>query len=288
MRIDLRIGRAAVLALVVLAALPVVANAQNAAEWMSRAMAAQAERLAGVENVTIVQDMMGMEMTMYMEKRDADGTPILIPVSVTMAGMTNPIPQDMAQADWSNPFQQEWVDRTRLVGTEQLDGHTVRVFAIDDFSGLELPGVPQGAEGAKDFRPTSFRYSLDEKELVMRKVEMEGEALQEDGSRSPVRLTMFMEDYREVDGYLHPFVTRTTTEGVLEAADIDREELQAQLEGMRAQLDNMPEAQRAMVEGMLKPQIEQLEGMLGGGGAMEMTITVKNLEVNAGPPGGRN
>ncbi len=286
MRIDTRLCRTMVLTLAVLAALPAIANAQTAAEWMSRAMAAQAERLAGVENVTIVQDMMGMEMTMYMEKRDADGTPILIPVSVTVLGLTNPIPQDMAQADWSNPFQQEWVDRTRLVGKEELDGHAVRVFVVDDFSGLELPGLPQGAEGAMDFRPTSFRYSLDEEELVVRKVEMEGESLQADGSRSLVQLTMFMEDYREVDGYLHPFVTRTITEGVLEAADIDQEELQAQLEEMRAQLANIPEAQRAMVEGMLKPQIEQLEEILGSEGGMEMTITVKEVKVNAGPPGG--
>ena len=59
MRIDRRVGRSVALALAVLAAFPVVANAQNAAEWMNQAMAAQAERLAGVENVTIVQDMMG-------------------------------------------------------------------------------------------------------------------------------------------------------------------------------------------------------------------------------------
>jgi hypothetical protein len=50
----------------------------------------------------------------------------------------------------------------------------------------------------------------------------------------------------------------------------------------------MPEAQRAMLEGMLKPQIEQLEEMLGSEGGMEMTITVKEIKVNAGPPGGDN
>jgi len=286
MKIDMRFFRTMVLALAVLAALPALANAQDAADLMRRAVAAQAERLAGVENVTIVQDMMGMEMTTYMEKRDAGGTPVLIPVSVSMGGMTNPIPQDMAQADWSNPFQEEWVERTRLVGTERLEGHTVRVFVIDDFSGLEVPGLPGGAEEAQDFRPTSFRYSLDETELVVRKIEMAGEALLEDGSRSPVQITMFMEDYREVDGYLHPFVTRTITEGVLEATDIDREELQAQLEEMRAQLANMPEAQRAMVEGMMNAQIERLQGRLGEEGGMEMTITVKEIKVNAGPPGG--
>jgi len=279
--------RTMVLAVAVLAALPALVYAQNAADLMRRAVAAQSERLAGVNNLTIVQDMMGMEMTMYMEKRDAGGTPVLIPVSVSVGGMTNPIPQDLAQADWSNPFQEEWVERTRLVGTEQVDGRTLRVFLIDDFSGLELPELPGGAEGTAEFRPRSFQYSLDEEDLVMRKLEMEGDALQEDGSLSPVHMTMFMEDYREVDGYLHPFVTRVITEGVLEAANVDQEELGAQLEQMREQLANMPEAQRAMMEGMMGAQIEQMEAALGGEGGVEMTMTVKEIKLNAGPPGGR-
>ncbi len=72
----------------------------------------------------------------------------------------------------------------------------------------------------------------------------------------------------------------------MEAADIDREELQAQLTEIRAQMASMPESQRAMMEGMVSAQIEQLEGMLGGEGAMEMTMTVKEIKVNAGRPGG--
>jgi hypothetical protein len=241
-------------------------------------MAAQSERLSGVENVTIVQEMMGMEMSMYMEKRDAGGTPILVPVSVTMAGMTNPIPQDMAQADWSNPFQEEWVERTQLVGTEELDGQEVLVFLIDDFSGLDLPGMPGAGEGAEDFRPTSFRYSMVEDGFLLRQVQMEGEARRDDGSLFPVTMNMFLEDYREVDGYVHPFVTRVITEGMLEAADVDQAELQKQIDEMRAQMENMPEGMRGMIEG----QIEQLAGMLGGEEGMEMTITVKELKVNAG------
>lgn len=278
--------RTKVFSLALLAALPSLANAQDAAGIMKRALSAQVERLASVDNLTVVQDMMGMEMTMYMEKKDAGGIPVLIPVSVSVGGMTNPIPQDMAQADWSNPFQEAWVERTRLVGTEQVDGRQVRVFLIDDFSGLELPGLPGGGEGVADFRPNSFRYFLDEEALVVRKVEMEGEALQKDGTRSPVQMTMFMEDYREVEGYLHPFSTRVMTQGVMEAADIDRDELQAQLQEIRAQMASMPEAQRAMMEGMVSAQIKQLEGMLGGGGAIEMTMTVKEIKVNAGRPGG--
>jgi hypothetical protein len=96
-------------------------------------------------------------------------------------------------------------------------------------------------------------------------------------------MEVFMGDYREVDGYVHPFVTRTITQGLMESQDMDQEELQAQLDELRAQLESMPEAQRRMMEGMLNAQIEQLESMLGEEG-MEMVITVKELTVNSGLP----
>jgi len=75
-------------------------------------------------------------------------------------------------------------------------------------------------------------------------------------------------------------------EGMMDAADLDEAEVRAQLDQMRAQLENIPQAQRAMVEGMLGAQIERLEKMLEGDGSMEMTITVKDIKVNQGPPGG--
>ena len=65
---------------------------QSAAGIMRQALDAQIDRLAGVENVRIVQDIMGMETSVYMEKREMDGVPILFPVSVSVAGMTNPDP----------------------------------------------------------------------------------------------------------------------------------------------------------------------------------------------------
>ena len=74
-------------------------------------------------------------------------------------------------------------------------------------------------------------------------------------------MELFMEDYREVDGYMHPFVTRMLTRGMMQAADLDQAEIEAQLAQLRAQLDQIPEAQRAMVEGMLNAQIERLESM---------------------------
>lgn len=277
---SLRFAFPALLALVV----PGSLAGQSAGEIMRRALDAQVERLAGIENVTITQEVMGMETSMYMEKREADGIPFLFPVSVTVGGMTNAIPEDMAQSDWSNPFQDEWVERARLVGEESVDGHQAHVLAIEDFSGLEMPSVPGAGESAGDLHPTSVRFWLDKDNYVTRKVVMDMEGTGPDGAPSQVHMEMFLEDYREVDGYLHPFVTRTITQGMMEAMDMDPEEVRAQLAQLRAQLDNVPDAQRAMVEGMLGSQIERLEGMLEGG-SMEVTITVREIKVNQGSGG---
>ena len=53
----------------------------------------------------------------------------------------------MAQSDWSNPFQEEWIERAKLDGEETLDGHRTYILAIDDFTGLELPGMPGAGQG---------------------------------------------------------------------------------------------------------------------------------------------
>jgi CBS domain-containing protein len=275
------------LAFAFLAMLPAAAHGQSAGEIMRRAMDAQAARLAAVNDVTITQEVMGMDVGMYMEKRIIDGTPVLVPVSMIMGGRVTAVPQDETAVDWSNPFQQTWVERARLEGTDQVDGHRVRVLVMDDFTGLDMPGMP-GEMGSADFRLRSMRLSLDDDHLI-RKVEMDAQSVREDGSATPVEITMFMQDYREVDGYLHPFQTRTITKGVLGAVDVDQEELRAQLEEMKKQLASMPEAQRAMMERMMGPQMESLQAMLSSDeGEMEMSITVTDLKVNAGPPRGED
>jgi hypothetical protein len=275
------------LALTLLATAPARAYGQTAAQLMSRAMDAQAARLAQVNDITITQDVMGMSVGMYMDKRVTDGTPVLVPVSMVMGGTVTAVPQDEMAADWSNPFQQTWAERARLAGTDEVDGRRVQVLAMDDFTGLDLPSMP-GDAGGMDFRPRSLRFALDD-DLLIRKVEIEAQVMQEDGSASPVHMTMFMEDYREVSGYLHPFRTRMISKGLLGAVDVDQEQLRSQLEEMRKQLASMPEAQRAMVESMMGPQMERLESMLSSGdGNIEMTITVTDLKVNAGPPRGED
>lgn len=271
-----------VLALAAVFAVSPATHAQSGTDLMRRAMEKQAERLAGVENVTITQEVMGMEMVMYMVKKEVDGGPILVPVTTHVAGMTHQIPQDEAAADWSNPFQSEWAERSRVVGQETVDGEVCTILAIEDFSDLEVPGLPGAETQEEEFQPKVMRFFVDDDDLVMRRVEIEADVTQEDGSTSPVEMAVLMSDYREVEGYLHPFKTQTNTQGMAEAMDMDKEEMQRQLAELKQQMANMPEA----MQGMMATQIERLEAMIGEGGGMEVTITVKSLKVNAGPPGG--
>ena len=276
------------LALAFLTVLPATAHGQTAAELLKGAMDAQADRLTMVDDVTITQEVMGLSVGLYMEKRVIDDTPVLFPVSTIVGHRVTAIPEHEMAVDWSNPFQRTWVERVRLAGTDEVDGRRVHVLVIDDFSSLDLPSLPGQPTGHHDFRPRSLLLFLDEDHLI-RKVEIEAEVVRDDGSSTPVHIGLFMEDYREVNGYLHPFRTRTVTKGMLEAVDVDQDELRLRLEELKSQLESMPEDQRAVLEGILGPQIRQLQTMLSSAeGDMELTITVTDLQVNTGPPRGSN
>lgn len=63
----------------------------------------------------------------------------------------------------------------------------------------------------------------------------------------------------------------------------DAAEARQKLAEMKAQMENMSEEQREMMERLMGPQMENLEKMVGSG-TFEMTLTVKDLKVNKGPP----
>ena len=92
-------------------------------------------------------------------------------------------------------------------------------------------------------------------------------------------------NYREVGGYLHPFHTSISWQGLtdLGGGGMDPDALEEQLAEMEKRLDDMPVAQRDMMERILKPQIERLRDMLGGA---PIEIVVTRLDVNVDPPGG--
>ena len=140
--------------------LPFPLAAQSGPDLMRRAAAAHEERLAGVENVTIVQDMMGMEATLYMERQDVGGTPTLVPVETRVSGMTVQVPE-MNNSQWSSAFQDEWIERTRAEGTELVDGRTLQVLVMDDFTGLDLSQMSGPGTEDMEILPRRIPYLMD-------------------------------------------------------------------------------------------------------------------------------
>ncbi len=258
-------------------------HAQSAADIVRQASEAHAERLSRVENLTLTQEIMGIETVAYMEKRDVDGVPTLVTVSMRAGGMSVPV-DDGATALGSGPIPTDWAERARLEGRDQVDGRPVHVLVIDDFTGLTLPAPPGGEAAGGDVHPSSMRFTLDTETLLMRSMDMVGELRREGAPPTPVEMHIEAGDYREVAGYWHPFRTRMVTRGALAGAGTDSAEMRAQVAEMRSRLETMPPEQRAMLESMVLPQIERFEAMLGDDNSVEMTITVLDLRVNAGAP----
>lgn len=278
MRRQRRVPVFAFLSLAALAVAPVGGAAQSGAPLMRRMMAAQAERLEGVDNVRITQSMGGMTTTIYMEKRERGGMPMLVPVSASMGGHVMETPDN--QMDWMGAMTEEWAERFTVVGHERVDGHAVTVLEITNFDGIEIPNAAAASGMELDMRV--MRAYADEDALVMRRMDMEGDMVGQSGEAAPVHISMLMEDYREVDGFLHPFRTRMQSQGMMQAAGVDSAEMDAKLAEARARLAELPEAARKMAEDMMKSS----EAMAPrSDGSTEMVMTVTKIEVNAGPPG---
>ncbi len=227
--------------------------------------------MSGVENYTVVQEVMGVEVTNYFEKRMVDGRPVFELQDKYGSGEQDEL------GDMYYAFM-DVAKQAKVEGEEKIDGQDCHVLLIDDFSGLDL-----GQEGEDDFEPKEGLFYLDSDDYVLRRMVMDG-TIETDGQKKPVKLDAYFEDYREVDGMLHPFVMRMNMSGLqgsMSQEEID--EARKNLEEMKKQLAEMPESQRAMVEKMMGSQMENLEKMVNEG-SMEFTITVKELRVNKGPP----
>lgn len=255
------------------AAAPVWAT--SAKELVNDALDAHEARLANVSTVRITQSMMGMEMTVELEKVTKDGRTTLVNRSMKMGGRE--MPNGGGDESWSTPFggERAVADHAKLAGKEDVNGTSCHVIEIDDLSALDI-GPPPGPPDQGEIVPESGTFYLGTDDKLLHRMTYHATATGPDGSKSPVTMTMTFDDYRETRGYLHPWSITMVTEGVMNAMDedIDREELEAGLAELKAQMQNMPEGMRPM----LQTQIDRLEGMLGGGG-MEMQIVVTKVEV---------
>jgi hypothetical protein len=257
-------------------ALPV--SAQSGADIVERMLAEYERRSEGVENYTLMQTTMGVETVSYFEKEIVDGHPVFKLVSNVAAGMM--VDGGGGGADEIFLMGAELTDRAEYAGREQTDGFDVHVLDIDDLSGM---GFEEDMGDNGNFEPIDGRIFLDADTYAPRRLEFNGMMTSEQGAHE-VNSTVVMGDYREVSGMLIPHRTVISITGLGEAID---PETRAQFEQMQRELENMPPAQRRMVESMMADQLAQFNAMMEGGDApMTVEVTVNEVRVNTGAPGG--
>lgn len=276
------------LSLFVLAAaftLPGPLVAQTAEQVLSQALDRYEQRMAGVQDVTIQQEVMGFSSTVYLVRETVDGRAVLRPRTVQAAAGVEMDPTEDLSEVWADPgaLFDEHAHRWTLEGESTVGDRPAWRLELTDFTGIDWAETAPGQD--EPFEPTRMVIELDRERFVPLTMLMEGEVL-DAGEAHPVRVNVRFEDYREVDGYLHPF--RTVTETDLAETGLSPEEVaeaQQALEELREHLRGMPEEQRRMMESAMGDQLQQLERMAAGDG-FEVEVVVTDLRVNAGPPGG--
>jgi hypothetical protein len=253
-------------AALLLAAAP--AFAESAKEIVHTAMKKYEERLANVETVSIVQSVMGMEITTEMEKQVVDGRATLVPTG-----------NDTPGSDPGTFFaeMEEVAESAKVKGKEKVDGVECWVIEVSDMSAFDQE--PQA--GGSEFEAERGMFWIDRKDYLMRQMTMEGQA-DNQGQKMPITMHMTMRDYRDHDGFLWPFATDMAVTGLQAGMSAeDLEQAKESLAEMKAQMAEMPAEQRKMMESMMGGQMEKLEEMVESG-EMKMTIEVLSLTLNGG------
>ena len=266
------------LALAALLAAPAAAPARAAQEVLETALERHEQRMEGVENYTVVQDVMGFEATTYFERMEREGHAFFVP--------RQQMGSEAAQRAPENPYAalEELAARATLAGTEQVDGEACHVVVVTDLEGTEFQRS-MGGEG--EFDPEKATFLVDTDDYLVRGMRLEGTTSAQGGQPSDFSFDARFADYREVKGMVHPFRIEVSVEGAGgQMTPEQREEARQSLQQMRQQMENMSEQQRQMMERMMGDQMERIEQMLASG-AMDFSVEVKELRVNEGPPQGQ-
>lgn len=263
------------------------AQAQSAREILTRALEANNERLSGVENVTIRQEAMGMATTTYLEKEILDGHHVLRPRQVEAGGMNLEMDDDPWEL-WSDPraLYVDMVDHWVLEGAGSVDGRSTWRLSLDGqhLRDAEWDEPDMGDDG--EFDVDRVLLELDQDRLVPLGMELDG-TMRDGGQSRPMSMSISLGDYREVQGYLHPFLTVVESDLGGDSGFTEEEIAEARqaMEEYRRALEEAPPAQREMMERMMGDRMEMFEEMLAGEG-IRIEMRVQEVLVNRGPPGG--
>lgn len=264
-----------------LALAPGTAQAQSAQEILGRALEANSRRLAGIDNLTVRQDAMGVSTTTYLEKEMVEGYPVLYPRHVGAMGVEM---DDEGWEFWADPrsLYGEAADKWILEGAGSVDGRATWQLSI---AGSDIPVLDDDSDDDEIFEAERLLMDLDQERLVPLRIEVQGIQMEEDRER-PMTMVLYFSDYREVEGYLHPFLT--VVEMGLGQEGLSPEEIaeaRQAMEEFERQMVQVPEAQRQMMEEMLGDQIRMFEQVLAGED-VQWEIRVTELVANQGPPDG--
>ena len=257
------------------------ASAQSADEIIDAMLDAYEARTEGVDDYTLVQSFMGFETVSYFVKEMQDGRPVFRMRESSSAGMDMDVEEAGAGTlDEIYAIGEDFKENAEYVGRETVDGRPVHVLEITD---LDDTGFGRSIAQDSEFRPVSGRIYLDAESYVPRRMVFDGELTNAEGTHQ-VTSTMDLMDYRDHQGMLVAHRTVMSIEGLGAAID---EDARAQFEQMEEELSNMPPEQRRMVESMMSEQLEQFRAMMQGeDGPMVVEVEVREVRVNAGPPGG--
>jgi hypothetical protein len=232
--------------------------------------------VGGIDNYTVVQSVMGFQTTTYLEKERVDGLPVCVPRSSAGSEAGEGVP--------ASPYRlyTQIAERATLEGTAEVDGETTHVLVVTDFEGVDLDHMAPG-DDAEGWTTRRMELAVDEDEYVPRRITLEG-TVDEDGEGRPASFTVHLRDYRTVEGMMHPFRMQITSEGFAPGMSAEeRSEMRRSLEQMRTQMQEMSAQQRAMMEKVMGGKLEKMEKMLASG-ALDLTVEVKEVRVNTGPP----
>lgn len=180
--------------------------------------------------------------------------------------------------------------RTRLTGTEVVDGAECFVLVAEDLEGLDL-GAATGEDA--NFALKTITSWIDTEDYVPRRTLMEGE-IEMEGEPIPIGFEMVDQDYRRVETMYEPHHRVISSTGMMDAmmaalSPKEKEEMRQaveQLDEMEKQMSQIPAAQREMIMSQMGPQIEQLRKIAEGTAeeAPDMVMETLDMRVNEGPP----
>ena len=252
--------------------------AQQAKDILDTAMEKYEARMKSIENYTVVQGMMGMSVSTYFERREIDGHSVFVPSGSGMGDK-----QSAADADAYRNMSR-MAEKATYEGKRKVGDRNAHVIRVTDPQSMGWDGRMAAGDDV-NFQPKDLTLFISDDDYVMLRFEFSGNATVK-GQVKPVTSAINFEDYRNVEGLLHPFRTTLEMEGMMDASmsPEDKANAEQSLAEMEKQLAAMPESQRKMMEDMLGDQLKQLRGMLEPGGG-KMTIEVTEVRVNTGRSG---